>query len=184
MKSIIPLLLTLAAAPSMLFAQDPNLIINGVGTATITWTAPTEYTNGDPLPLADIDGYVIFYNDQSRFESDGTTLRSGCTASPESSRTDPSCYPTAVDITAGGSSSQVLTFQLDQDVTLHFAMTAYVRGGNVFGDWSTYSPEVTKSFTLSVNDMRPPGSPVIESIDMTIECTTNQAQVTCSFTVQ
>lgn len=181
MKSIIPFILLLLALPA--HAQDPNLIINGVGTATITWTAPSEYTNGDPLPIADISGYVIFYNDQSRFDG-GANLRPPCTASPETSRTDPTCYPTAIDLVDGQAASQVLTFQLDQDVTLYFAMTAYVRGGNVFGDWSTYSSEVSKSFTLSVNDMRPPGAPTIETIDMQIECTTNQAQVTCSFTVQ
>jgi hypothetical protein len=175
-------LIALLALPA--FAQDPDLIINGQGTATITWSPPTEYTNGSPLPPADITGFVIFYHDASRFEADGTTLRSGCTASPESSRIDNSCYANTVDLTDGSSQSQQLTFQLDQDVTLYFAMTAYVRSGNTFGDWSTYSSEVSKSFTLEVTDGRPPQSPQIQSIDMTITCTTNQQLVTCTFNVQ
>lgn len=181
MKRLIPLVLLLLGLPA--FAQS-NLIINGQGTATITFTAPTEYTNGDPLPPEDLSGFVIFYNDASRFESDGTTLRAGCTASPESSRTDSSCYPTAIDLADGSTTSQQLTFQLSEDVTLYFAMTAYVRQGLAFGDWSVYSGEVTKSFVLQVDDSRPPNAPVIESIDMTITCTTNLPQVTCSFTVQ
>lgn len=181
MRQIIFLALLLSSAAA--FASN-HLIINGTGTATITFTAPTEYTNGDPLPAADLDGFVIFYNDQSRFEPDGTTLRPPCTATPESSRTDPTCYPTALDLANGDATSQAITFQLSEDVTLHFAMTAYVRDGLAFGDWSVYSSEVTKSFILQIDDARPPGAPTIETIDMTITCTTNQAQVTCSFTVQ
>lgn len=180
MKKLLTLILLLACGSAL--AQS-NLIINGVGTATITFTAPTEYTNGDPLPPEDLDGFVIFYNDQSRFDAGTANLRPGCTANP-ASRTDPSCYPTALDLADGSTTSQSLTFQLSEDVTLYFAMTAYVRDGNAFGDWSTYSAEVSKSFVLQVDDARPPNAPTIESIDMTITCTTNQAQVTCSFTVQ
>ncbi len=174
----IALLISSAAA----FATS-HLIINGTGTATITFTAPTEYTNGDPLPASDLSGFVIFYNDESRFEADGTTIRPGCTASPPA-RTDAACYTFALDLTDGGTTSQVLTFQLSEDVTLYFAMTAYVRTGTALGDWCVYSSEVTKSFILEITDGRPPAAPTIESIDMTITCTTDNAMVTCTFNVQ
>lgn len=34
------------------------------GSATLTWTPPTQYTNGNPLPLADLGGFKAFYGPQ------------------------------------------------------------------------------------------------------------------------
>lgn len=183
MKRFFLLLLLLASASA--FAQvPPGLIINGTGTATISWTIPTEYTDGSPLPASDINGYVIFYHDQSRFEADGTTVRPVCSGTPQSSRADIDCYSNAIDLSDGSQVSQALTIQLSEDTTIYFTMTSWVRTGNVFGDWSAYSAEVTKSFVLEVTDGRAPLPPTIESIDMTITCTTNIAMVTCTFDVQ
>ncbi len=166
------------------FAQTPTgVIIDGSGTATITWTAPTEYTDGSPLPAADLKGFVIYYSSQSRFEAGGT-IRPGCSASPVSGRLDPDCYANSIDLPNGAQVSEPLTIPLDADTTIHFSMTSWVRSGNTFGDWSRYSSEVAKIFTLEVTDGRVPVDPTIESIDLTITCTTNMAMVTCSFNVQ
>lgn len=35
-------------------------------TLTLSWTAPTEYTDGSPLSIFDIGGYKIYYGKSSR----------------------------------------------------------------------------------------------------------------------
>jgi len=36
-----------------------------LGTATLSWTAPTKYVDGTPLPLSGIDGYLVYYGTES-----------------------------------------------------------------------------------------------------------------------
>ena len=172
------LLYLLLALPGLVCAQDPGLIINGEATATLTWTPPTEYEDGRALPPSDIAGYVIYWSEQSRFEADGVTLRPTCSEYPVGTRTDATCYQNVLDLTDGTATTELIILTLDQDVTLHFAAAAHVTNG----DWSAYSNEASKSFTLVLES--PPAAPVIQSIDMTIMCTTNLPNVTCSFDVQ
>ncbi len=176
------LALLLAILPAISLAQDPGLIINGEATVTLTWQPPTQYEDGTLIAPGDIGGYVIYWNDRSRFEADGVTLRPTCQDSPAGTRTDGSCYPNVVDLTDGDAATEQLVIQLDQDVTLYFAAVAWVRSGTTPGDWSRYSGEATRELVLSI--VAPPDPPVIETLELAITCTTNLPTVTCTFTVQ
>lgn len=168
------LLFCLLAGPA--FAQ--GVIVNGQGTATLTWTPPTQYADATDIQPGELQGYVIFWNDASRFESDGVTLRPGCAAGPVGSRNDMSCYPSVLDITSGSSTTEVLTFDLSTDVTLSFAIVAHT--SNLL--WSDYSNESQKTFTLVIDAA--PGPPTLETVDITMTCTTNTPGVSCEFIVQ
>lgn len=172
--------LLLALLPVFALAQTapPGVIINGEATATLQWTAPTQYEDGTALDPADIAGYVIFWSEGGRFLADGTTLRGGCTEQPEGSRNDAGCYPNVIDLSDGSSTGEQLTLSLDQDVTIFFAAVTH----DTAGLWSRYSNEAAKAFTLSVTQTEP-NPPVIQSVDMAITCTTNLPSVTCTFTV-
>ncbi len=177
------LLILLLVISGTAFAQaPPGLIINGQGTATLTWTAPTEYEDGAPLALSDISGYVIFWADHSRFEADGS-FHIGCSERQTAPRTNTDCYHNAIDLIDGTAVTEAFTLTLDQDVTIYFAMLTWIRTGGP-GDLSVYSLEVTKQFVLSIDNIGPPAEPVIQTIDMMITCTTNMATVTCTFDVQ
>lgn len=159
-------------------ASAQELIISGEGTATLTWMAPTQYIDGRAIVPADLTGYVIFWNDQSRFELDGVTFRPGCAAGPVGSRNDTVCYPNVVDISDGTATTELLTFTVSTDVTLSFVIIAHT----VNGLWSDYSNELDKVFTLIIDS--PPGAPILESVELLIICTTNLPDVTCDFVVQ
>lgn len=153
---------------------QPGVIINGTGTATLTWTRPTTNTDGTPLAASAITGYGVFFG-QSRFSS-GTTLRTGCTAAP-TSLTSTTCYAGAAQI-AGTLQSSPVTLSLATSQTVYFALAAQRTGGAI----SAYSNEVARVFTLQVN--APPNAPVLQDVQVTMNCTTNDAAVTCVFTVQ
>ena len=166
------LLLALLLVASTALGQ--GLIINGEATATITWTPPTEYepapgeTVGAPLPQSDILGYVLYWDTVSGVGR--------CPIYP-AMILDP-CYANALDLADGTISSSVITLQLNADTTMFFSSAVYVAGPTL----SKYSNEAVKVFTL-VLDL-PPNAPVIESVDLTIICTTNDPNITCTFDVQ
>lgn len=151
-----------------------GLIINGEATATITWTPPTEYepapgqTNGAPLAQSDILGYVLYWD---------TVSGVGRCSTYPAMILDP-CYANALDLADGTISSSVITLQLNADTTMFFASAVYVAGPLL----SRYSNEAVKQFTLVVN--MPPNAPVIETVDLTITCTTNDPNISCTFNVQ
>lgn len=162
-----------------------GLIINGSGQASITWTLPTTYVDGTTLDPAQRSGFVLFYGSGSRFSS-GTTPRPECldTSTPALQRprslTDAGCYPSRADIANGSVTSTQLTMSLTQATTIYFA--AVTRSAN--GSWSAYSNETAKRFVLNVNDLRMPSAPVLQSIGVSMTCTTSRpTEFTCSFQV-
>jgi len=169
MKRLLPLLLLLLP----LFAPpvQAQTIINGEATATLTWTPPSLNEDGTPLAIADIAGYVIYWDTQ--------TGVGRCSTYP-ATRLDP-CYANALDTADGSASSQVMTLNLNADTTVYFAAVTYVMqdGAPVL---SRYSNETTREFTLVLQG--PPNPPVIQSVDFTITCITDNPQVTCTFIVQ
>lgn len=157
-------------------AQPTGLIINGQGTATLTWQRPTTNIDGAPLAAADITGYGVFFGPQSRFSS-GTTLRAGCAATPIS-LTSTTCYAGATQIAGGTTATAPITLQLSTSQTVYFALAAQKTGGGI----SPYSNEASKIFELAVD--APPNAPVLQNVAVSITCTTNDPQITCTFTVQ
>lgn len=172
MSRIVVLLFLLLTA----FTASAQLEVTGQGSATLTWVVPTEREDGQPLPITELSGYVIFYADQSRFLPDGTTLRTGCTERP-SSTDDTSCYGVALNIVPGDLTTQTIFISVDQDTTLWFSMSAYDTDGRL----STYSNEASKTITLILDS--PPDAPVIQSLEMIISCTTNDPNVECEFVI-
>lgn len=156
------LLLPLFAAPS----QAQGLIINGEATATLTWTNPTENTDGSTL--TDLAGIVLYWDSQSGVGR--------CSNAP-AVKLDP-CYANALDLNSNTVTSSAITLNLNADTTIYFAGAAY----NTNDLLSDYSSETEKIFTLVVN--APPNPPTIQSVDLTITCTTNLPGVSCTFDVQ
>lgn len=155
-----------------------GVIVNGQAAASFTWTAPVDRTDGTALSPDELAGFVIYWSDAGRFLADGVTLRTGCSvkSTPDKDSTD--CYSNAFDIANGVATTHQMTLNLTQDTTLFFTMAAY----DVDGNWSDYSNEVSQAFTLEtqVND---PNPPILDSIQWAIDCTTNKASMTCTFTV-
>ncbi len=170
------LLILAALLSATCFAQTP--IINGEGTVTLSWMAPTEYIDGSPIPAGGLTGYEIFYGEQSRFDAGGTAFRPGCGAAPIGPG-DVTCYAATVNV-GGGATSEPVTIQLTEDTQIFFALTA-----TAFNNlWSNYSNETDAQFILDITDNRVPGAPVIIDMTFTITCTTDTPNVTCEFTVQ
>lgn len=155
-------------------AQPNDLIINGVGTAQLSWTLPTSNTDGSPLPAADIANVGVFYG-QSRFSS-GTTLRNGCAAAP-TSLSSTLCYAGARTI-GGTQVGTQIELELSQAQTVAFAVAVL----DVRGKISAYSNEATKTFRLVLES--PPNAPVLNSVNVSMTCSTNYPEVTCSLTVE
>lgn len=156
-------------------AQPPaGLIINGQGSVTLTWTLPTTDELGNILPAGSLANLGIFYG-QSRFSS-GTTLRTGCTDRP-TSLSSTLCYSGTAALLPGNATSTPLVLQLSSSQTVSFAVAALSMGGGI----SRYSNEAAKIFTLQTS--APPGAPVLNSVAVTMTCTTNLPQVTCTFTI-
>lgn len=169
------------------YAQETP-IIDGQATVTLSWTPPTEYeplpgeTVGAPLDPADITGYVIYYGTESRTDVAGD-FRPGCSDSPQGTRTDGSCYPNVIDLSDGSLTTVPILITVDQTTTFVFAAAAFVGAGEIANDEvSRYSNEAFKTVTLVIDSVRP-GPPTSLTVDMTITCSTNLPNVTCSFTV-
>ena len=159
---------------SPVHAQDPGLIVDGQLKLTVEWIAPTKYENGTDILAGDLTGYVIYWGTESRFLADGS-LRAGCMAVPQNGPVETTCYPNVLDLTDGTALSQAITLSANQDVTFHFAMTAYTANGL----WSAYSDEVPASFVMVLSSF--PGRPVIQSIQLEMSCTTNNELLRCEF---
>lgn len=151
------------------------VIVDGQGTATLSWDAPTEYEDGTALAATDITGYVVYWSDQSRFTT-APALRPGCSDGPITVRTDASCYANVIDLTDGQATSEAINFSIDQTVTLYFAVVAHVSSG----EWSLYSNEAEQEYVLVV-DFPQPGAPTQLELDIQVTCTTNLPTVSCTF---
>jgi len=186
------LLLVLASLAAGLGAQlslaAAGPIIDGKGTATLTWSAPTQGVGNVPL-TSPVTGYVIFWGEQSRFgrcanaptTNPGPVMISNPADKP-SSKVDVACYPNHLDVSSGSTASQALILSLNKSTTVNFAIIAYLNTGSVVNDLSAFSNEVNKVFTLSVS--APPLPPVLQSVSVELSCTTDDATVTCTFTAQ
>lgn len=168
-------LVILLAAFAWSTVKAQAVIIDGQGTATLSWVAPTEYEDGNPIAVTDLTGYVIYWSDQSRFTTGGT-LRPGCSELPVGTRTDSSCYANVIDIADGQATSEAITFSLNQTTTLYFAAVAHVSSG----EWSLYSNEAMQEFVLVV-DFPQPGPPTQLDLEISVTCTTDQPNVSCTF---
>ena len=150
------------------YTSAQGVIINGQGTATLTWQRPTMNTDGSALAASEITSYGVFMGPQSRFSS-GTTLRAGCTATP-ASLSSTACYSGASTI-VGTLLTTPVTIALTQNARIHFALAAMKTGGAI----SAYSNEAFKDFVLQVN--APPGAPNITNVAVSVTCTTNDPAV-------
>lgn len=169
-----------AVLSEVLTPPVPIPIIDGQGIATVTWRAPTQYTDNAPILPGDLKGYVIYWDLVS-----GVGRCFGPTVKMDG------CYGNAIDLPDGAASTTPLTLTLSGDTSVFFAITAYTEKPNLAGTPATqisaYSNEVEKIFTVEVIDTSPspdPGAPTLESVDIAITCTTDQEFLTCSFTVQ
>ena len=151
----------------------PGLIINGQATATLTWQVPTQNEDGTVLDVADIAGYVLYWGD--------TPGPGNCGSYPETLLD--SCYGNALDLPDGAMVTTPLTLALNGDITLYFAMVAYVVETDGKRVWSAYSNEIKRLFVLRISTVTP-APPVLIDITMSVICTTNQARVTCEFSVE
>jgi len=172
------LLVAAIAFAGVVQAQIPEgVIVNGQGSATISWTPSTTWEGGAAMAAADRSGVVIFFGPASRFSS-GTTLRSGCAARP-ASLTETSCYPSRFVVANGATVTTPVSVPLTQEAVISFAAVTTATNGS----WSNFSNEGAKRFRLTVTDTRLPGAPVLTTINITVSCTTNLPAYTCQFTV-
>lgn len=128
--------------------------VSGTGTATLTWTPPTQYTNGDPLPLSEIERYTIYWG----------------TASGE--------YTESLDVENGAVQSREIELTVTGPTTFYFAMTAWARGLE-----SDLSNEASKTITLEFDDF-PPGVPQNVTVELSFSCETTEAGRTCRVVVE
>jgi hypothetical protein len=155
--AILTLVIYVALGVSIALAQPPTgVIVDGQGTATLSWQRPTQNTDGSPLPIEDIAGYTVHWG-----ETSGN-------------------YDANSEITNGTVSSSMLDIALDGPTTIYFAMTAT----HVNGQVSALSNEVSKTFELEVTDDREPNPPELLDVALSITCETDTAGVSCEFTVQ
>ena len=132
------------------FAQN----VTGTGTATLTWTPPTQYENGDPLPLSEIERYTIYWG----------------TASGE--------YTESLDVENGAVQSREIQLEVTGPTTFYFAMSAWVRGLE-----SALSNEASKTIALEVEDL-PPGAPQSVTVELSFSCQATEAGRTCRVVVE
>lgn len=147
---------------------DPgNLIIEGQGTAALSWEAPTEREDGSPL--TNLAGFVIFWGDESRVGR--------CASDYPTAKDDASCYPASFDVMNPGATGESLVLELSETTTIYFAAIAYDSAGEL----SRYSNEASKRFELVIN--APPGAPTSLEVAVSMSCSTNDARITCEFVI-
>jgi hypothetical protein len=147
----------IAIGMSIALAQT-GVIVNGQGTATISWQRPTENTNGSPLPIEDIAGYTVYWGTDPDNIANGSTF----------------------EISNGAVTTSMLDLALEGPTTIHFAMTAT----HVNGQESALSNIASKIFELEIIDERDPNPPELIDVEISITCETDTAGVSCAFTVQ
>src|SRR5690606_25191628 len=128
--------------------------VSGTGTATLTWTPPTQYTNGDPLPLSEIERYTIYWGTESGE------------------------YSASVDVENGAVQSREIELTVTGPTTFYFAMTAWAHGLE-----SDLSNEASKTITLELDDF-PPGVPQNVTVELSFSCETTEAGRTCRVVVE
>ena len=159
---------------SSLSAQPaPVPVVNGVATVTASWTRPTTKTDGTPLPSGDIDGYVLYYGQQSKIDR--------CQPGPMQ-KLDVSCYQTAIDITNGAATAREFTLSISADSTYYFALSTYDEAGAL----SDYSNELARVFDVDVEEppTSDPNPPAVINLSIVVSCTTNDPNISCTLTVQ
>lgn len=136
-----------------------GLIINGRGTATLSWVIPTRRIDGEALPLDEIDGYVLGWGTQSRN------------------------YTSTIDIENGAVTSRQVELEVTEDATIYFA----IRTRDTDNQLSAWSNEVAKVFLLRVEEVIPAEPEAPEMLEVTfplgVSCETNDEKFTCTFTV-
>lgn len=128
--------------------------ITSTGTVNLSWEAPTENTDGSPL--TDLAGYKLYWGHDNN-----------CTD-----------FPNELDLNDPSAVNHQLNVTLTQTTSYCFNITAY----NVKGQESDPSNSAEKTLTFNIN--YPPNPPVLQSIDMTFNCTTDVVGLTCSVTVE
>lgn len=188
MRRLLPFLLLALFAP-IVFAAAAGPIINGQGTATLTWTNPTQNVDGTPIAAPGVQGFVLFWGNQSRFgrclgapATDPGAVLNSTVADKPAGKLDTSCYPNRLEVTPGSANSKALTLSLNSTQTIYFALAAYTGTGATIADISSYTNQVSKVFTLATT--APPNPPLLNSVNVSINCTTSDPNVTCTFTVQ
>lgn len=128
--------------------------VSGTGTATLTWMPPTQYTNGDPLPLSEIERYTIYWGTESGE------------------------YTESLDVENGAVQSREIDLEVTGPTTFYFAMSAWAHGLE-----SDLSNEVAKTITLELDDF-PPGVPQNVTVELSFSCETTEAGRTCRVVVE
>lgn len=146
------------------FAQ--GVVIDGTGTAQLSWTPPTQYTNGTPIGPDELVGYSIYY---------GTTSCAGIESEPNADGTS-SCYASKFDIDDGTASSSSLTINITGDTTIFFVATARTLSAE-----SVYSNEIAKTLTVTVTAPQP-NPPGLIDVAISMTCITNTPGFTCTIT--
>lgn len=163
------------ALAALLLAASAHAQAGTTASAALGWTNPTTYVDTTALAPSAIAGTAVFFGPQSRFSA-GTTLRAGCTASPNS-QADTSCYPNAA-LSTGSGTAFTATFTITQSSTMYFAVVTKATNGAL----SAYSSEASKSFTVTTTPT-PPNAPTTITITITLgACTTNVPGTTCTAT--
>lgn len=142
--------LCLGFAATTALAQN----VTGTGTATLTWTPPTQYENGDPLPLSEIERYTIYWGTESGE------------------------YTESLDVENGAVQSREIELTVTGPTTFYFAMSAWARGLE-----SDLSNEASKTITLEMQDL-PPGAPQNVTVELSFSCETTEAGRTCRVVVE
>src|SRR5690606_541338 len=128
--------------------------VTGTGTATLTWTPPTQHTNGDPLPPSEIEGYTTYWG------------------------TEPGEYTESLDVENGAAQTREDGRTATGPSTFYFAMSAWARGLE-----SDLSNEASKAITLEMQDF-PPGAPQNVTVELSFSCETTEAGRTCRVVVE
>ena len=167
---VLPVLWMTLAPMTGVQAQPSGVIIDGQGSATLSWVRPTENTDGSPLAVTDIDHFTVYYGEESR------TGRCPDTPAVDG---DTTCYQATSQVSNGGVTSSMMNFSLTEDTTIYFAITAVHSNGQS----SAYSGEATKTFTVLVTGVTPE-APTAVDVEVSMTCMTDDAAFTCTIMVE
>ena len=124
------------------------------GEATLTWNPPTQYINGDPLPLSEIQRYTIYWGTES------------------------GVYPNSLDVENGAVTSRQVELEVTEPTTFYFVMTAWANDLE-----SEYSNEASKFIDLEFEDVAP-GEPMNVTLDITMTCESAEPGTTCTVVIE
>ena len=66
---------TLSSSSAVKASVDKN--VGKSGSLALSWSAPTTRTDGEPLPLSEIDGYRLYYGTQKGEYVQGANIKDG-----------------------------------------------------------------------------------------------------------